>query len=193
MRSPPASAIHRSFVSFSVRSTPARDPDRPLGARQLRLCEAALPKLLGEADKKSFGAADVAETIRLFVLNHIADELRATLAEPGQRLVDVVHSEHDAQVAERVHRGVPVVGDDGRGEESRKLEPTVAVWGDQHGDLDALGPQSGDAPGPVAFDRGSAFEFQAKLGEEGNGGIEGFYHDAYVVHPLKSHSISASS
>src|SRR3954471_24841560 len=95
-----------------------------------------LPKLLGEADKNSFGAADVAETIRLFVLNHIADELRPTLAEPGKRLVDVVHSEHDTQVAEGVHRGIPVIGDDWRSEESRKLEPTVAVWGDEHGDLD---------------------------------------------------------
>ena len=59
-----------------------------------------------------------------------------------------------------------MIGDDGRREESRKLEPTVAVGGDQHGDLDALGPQPGDAPGPLSFDHGSPFEFQAKLGEE---------------------------
>ena|SRR5687768_9633532 len=71
-----------------------------------------------------------AEPIHLFVLNHFADELRATPAEPGERLVDVVHS-----------------------------------------------------------DRGSAFELQAKLDEECDGGIEGFYHDADVVHPLESHAI----
>ena len=59
-----------------------------------------------------------------------------------------------------------MIGDDGRGEESRKLEPTVAVWSDQHRDLDALGPQPSDAPGPLSFDRGSPFELQAKLGEE---------------------------
>ena len=49
-----------------------------------------------QSDEKSFGAADVAEPIRLFVLNHFADELRATLAKPGERLVDVVHGEHHA-------------------------------------------------------------------------------------------------
>jgi hypothetical protein len=53
-------------------------------------------ELLGEPDEKSFGAADVAEPVRLFVLNYVADELRASLTEPGERLVDVVHSEHDA-------------------------------------------------------------------------------------------------
>src|SRR5262249_15698839 len=118
-----------------------------------------------------------------------ADELRAALAEPGKRVVDVVHSEHDAQVAQCVHRGVPVIGDCGWREESRKLEPTVAVRGDQHGDLDALGPQSGDTPGPLAFDHGSAFEAQPELGEKRDRGIEGFYYDAHVVHPLESHII----
>jgi hypothetical protein len=56
----------------------------------------ALAELLGEPDEKSFGAADVAEPIRVFVLDYFADELRAALAEPGERLVDVVHGEHDA-------------------------------------------------------------------------------------------------
>src|SRR5678815_4883798 len=83
-------------------------------ARQLRLGGVTGAKLLGEPDEKSFGASDVAEPIRLFVLNHFADELRATPAEPDERLVDVVHSEHDA-------------------------------------------------PGPLSFDGGSPFEFQAKL------------------------------
>src|SRR5256714_644778 len=67
-------------------------------------------ELFGEPDEKSFGSADVAEPIRVFVLDHFADELRAALAEPGERIVDVLHGEHDAQVAERVHRGVPVIG-----------------------------------------------------------------------------------
>ncbi len=162
---------------------------RSFAARQLRLCAAFFPELLGEPDKKSFGTADVAETIRLFVLNHIADELRATLAESGKRVVDVVHREHDAQVAERVHRGVPVIGDDGRGEESRKLEPAMAVRGDEHGDLDVLIPQPGDAPSPLSLDGGSPFEFQAELDEEGYDGIEGFDDDADVVHPLDSHIV----
>jgi hypothetical protein len=52
---------------------------------------------LGESYEKSFGSADVAEPIRVFVLHYFAaDELRAVLNEPGERLIDVVHGEHDA-------------------------------------------------------------------------------------------------
>jgi hypothetical protein len=51
---------------------------------------------LGQPDEKSFGATDIAKSIRVLVLNHFTDELRAVFAEPDERLVDVVHSEHDA-------------------------------------------------------------------------------------------------
>jgi hypothetical protein len=80
------------------------------------------------------------------------------------------HGEHDAQVAERIHRCGPVISNDRWCKESRKLEPTVAVWNDQHGDLDALVFQSGDAPGPLSFDHGATFELDAEFGEECNGG-----------------------
>ncbi len=86
-----------------------------------------------------------------------------------------------------------MIGDDGRGEESRKLEPTVAVRGDQHGDLYVLVPQPGDAPGPLSFDRGSPFELEAELDEEWDNGVERFYHDADVVHPLHRHTLSFRS
>jgi hypothetical protein len=79
---------------------PMRVSQRPFACRKasalLRLYGTLYPELLGEPDEKSFGSADVAEPIRVLVLNHFADELRATLAEPGERLVDVVHGEHDA-------------------------------------------------------------------------------------------------
>jgi hypothetical protein len=39
-----------------------------------------------------------AEPIRIFILDYFAYELRAALAEPFKRLVDVVHGEH-AEVA----------------------------------------------------------------------------------------------
>src|SRR2546429_8387434 len=69
-------------------------------------------EFLGEADEKSFGPADVAEPIRVFVLDHFAaDELRAVVTKPGERVVDVVHGKPDAEVAESVHRGIPVIGD----------------------------------------------------------------------------------
>jgi hypothetical protein len=51
---------------------------------------------LGEPDEKSFGSAYVAEPIRVSILDHFAaDKLRAVLAEPDQRIVDVVHSERE--------------------------------------------------------------------------------------------------
>ena len=56
-------------------------------------------EFLGESDEKPFRPADVAEPIRLFILDYFAYELRAVLAEPFKRLVDVVHGEHDAEVA----------------------------------------------------------------------------------------------
>src|SRR5262245_2501096 len=73
-----------------------------------------LPELLGEPQEDPFGTADVAEPIRVLILDHFADDRRAAFAEPGERVVDVLHGEHDAQVTESVHRGVAVIGGHGR-------------------------------------------------------------------------------
>jgi hypothetical protein len=56
-------------------------------------------EFLGESDEKHFRPTDVAEPIRIFILDYFAYELRAARAEPSKRLVDVVHGEHDAEVA----------------------------------------------------------------------------------------------
>jgi hypothetical protein len=136
-------------------------PERPL-----RHGAAALADRLGQSDEKSFGSPDVAEPIHVLVLNHFADKLRAVLAEPGERIVDVVHGEHDTQVAQSVHRGVPVIGDHGRREKSRELEPAVAIRRAHHGDLYALVAQSSDTPRPGSFDRCLTFEFEAELAKE---------------------------
>src|SRR5687767_11535653 len=96
-----------------------------------------MPKLLGKPDENSFWAPDVAEPIRVFVLDHFADELRAAFAHPGERIVDVLDGEHDAQVAECVYRGVAMIGDHRRRNESRHLQPAVTVWRAHHGSLDA--------------------------------------------------------
>ena len=55
-----------------------------------------LLELLGEPDENSFGTPDVAEPIHVSILDHFADELRAAFAEPDERIVDVLHGEHDA-------------------------------------------------------------------------------------------------
>src|SRR5215218_8948954 len=145
-------------------------------------------EFLGEPDEKALGPADVAEPIRVFVLDHFAaDELRAVLSEPGERLVDVVHSEHDAQVAEGVHRGVPVIGDHARREKARELEPAVAVRRAHHGGLDALVAQSSDAPCPRSFHHGSPFELEAELAKELDRRVQVLDDDADVVHPFECH------
>ena len=66
-------------------------------ARAMLLSSSA--EFLGESDEKPFRPADVAEPIRVFILDYFAYELRAAFAEPFKRLVDVVHGEHDAEVA----------------------------------------------------------------------------------------------
>jgi hypothetical protein len=62
----------------------------------------------------------------------------------------------------------------------------VAVRRAHHGDHDAHVAQSSDALCPVSFDRGSPFELEAELGEKRDSGIEGFHHDADVVHPFEA-------
>ncbi|HXJ39591.1 MAG TPA: hypothetical protein VNH18_09945 [Bryobacteraceae bacterium] len=74
---------------------------------------------LGESHEKPFMPADVAEPIRVFILDYVAYELRAALAEPFKCLVDVVHSEHDAEAAERVHGVAAVIRDSWRCEKAR--------------------------------------------------------------------------
>src|SRR5262245_6739020 len=145
------------------------------------------PELLGEPDENAFGTTDVAEPVDVFVIDDFIDHRRTELAEPGKRVIDVLDGEHDAEIPQRVDGGCAVVGRDGGGVEARELEAAVAVGGTHHGDLDALAAHSGDAAGPFAFDRHAAFEGQAQLGEERDGGVEVLNHDADVVHALHGH------
>src|SRR2546423_14364370 len=149
-----------------------------------------LPELLGEPDENPFGTPDVAEPIHVLILGHFADELRAAFAEPGERIVDVLHGEHDAQVAESVYGRAAVIGDHRRREETGHLQPAVTVRRAHHGDLDTHVAQSSDAICPVSFDWGAPLELETKFGEEGNGGINVFHHDAHVVHTLDRHDAS---
>jgi hypothetical protein len=56
-------------------------------------------EFLGEFDEKPSRPADVAEPIRVFILDDFAYKLRAARVEPFERIADVVHGEHDAEVA----------------------------------------------------------------------------------------------
>jgi hypothetical protein len=59
-----------------------------------------------QPDQNALGASDVTEAIHVFVLDDFVDELRVVLAEPGERIVEIVHGEHDAKIAECVHPSV---------------------------------------------------------------------------------------
>ena len=144
-------------------------------------------ELLGEPDEKSFGPPDVAKPIHVFVLDDFTDELRTAFAEPGERIVNVVHGEHDAEAAQSIHWGVPVICDDRRIEVPRDLEPAVAVRRAHHGDLDALVAQSSDTPHPFSFNYGSPFELEAKLAKKLNRRCGVVDDNPNVIHPSKRH------
>src|SRR6266581_6707853 len=152
-----------------------------------------LIELLGEPDENSFRTPDVAKPIHVFILDHLANELRAAFAESGERIVDVLHGEHDAQVAESVHWGAAVIGDHRWRDETGHLEPAVTVRRTHQGNLDAHVAQSSDAICPISFDWGTPLELETKFGEELNGGVDVFYHDADVVHTLDRHDVSLAS
>src|SRR5262245_24906673 len=147
------------------------------------------PELLGEPDENAFGTTDVAEPVDVFVIDDFIAHRRTQLAEPGERVIDVLDGEHDAQIPQRVDGGCAVIGRDGGGVEARELEAAVAVGGAHHGDLDALAAQSGDAAGPFTFDGHPAFEGKAEFGEERDSGMDVFHHDSDVVHTLDGHDV----
>jgi hypothetical protein len=121
------------------------------------------------------------------VLDHVADEPRAVLTQPVQRVVEVVDGKHDTQVAERVHRRVPVIRHDRRREKPGELEAAVAVRRPHHGDLDALIAEARHASGPRSFDRRPPFELEAKLAKEVDRRGEVLDDDPDVVHPCERH------
>src|SRR5947209_12484182 len=118
------------------------------------------PELLGKSDEEPFRTADVAEQISIFIPDYFAYELRAALAESFKRLVDVVHGEHDAEIAKSVHWGISVICDGRRCKEARELEPATPVRRSHHGNLDALIAQSSNTSGPFSFDHGTPFELE---------------------------------
>ena len=56
----------------------------------------ASAKFLSEPNENSFGPPDVAQPVCGFVLHHFTYELRAMLTKPGEGIVEILYSEHDA-------------------------------------------------------------------------------------------------
>src|SRR5690606_19731501 len=123
-------------------------------------------EFLGQPNEKPTGATDVAEPICILISNDFADKLRAAFSEPIERLVEIVHGKHDAQIAQGVDGCVAMIRHDGRPDEAGKLQPAVAVGRTHHGNLDALVAEPGDASGPLSLDHPSSFELEAELAKE---------------------------
>jgi len=147
-------------------------------------------KFLGESNQKPFGPPDVAEPVHVFVPDHLVDELRAVRAEPVERVVEVIHREHYAQVAKRVDRSGPVIRDHRRSEESRELKPAMAVRRPHHGDLDTLLAESGNPARPLPLRHRLTFELQAEGAKERNRRRDVLDDDADIVQPLNRHPAS---
>ena len=79
-----------------AKTWPSRTSKSP--GRTCHVCSSRslLSEFLREPDENSFGTPDVAEPIRVFVLDYFADELRAAFYETGERIVNVFDGKHDA-------------------------------------------------------------------------------------------------
>src|SRR5688572_31093485 len=62
------------------------------------------PELLGQSDDDALRTTHEAEPVDVLVLRNLADEFGTVVAQPGNDVVDVVESEHDAAYAQRVRR-----------------------------------------------------------------------------------------
>ena len=95
-----------------------------------------LAELLGEPDDEALGTTDVSEPVRALVL-HFANDLSPVSAHVRDDRVDVIDGEHDAAVAQGVHRrgdGAPMallelvdrpptVGDGDKKKDKKAAEP----------------------------------------------------------------------
>src|SRR5438309_1147452 len=144
--------------------------------------------LFGQGDDDARGAAEVAEPEDALVLRHLAEEFGAVGAQPGDGVMDVVDSEHDAMQAQRVGRRVLRLGADRRGGVvPGQLQLAVAVRGPHHRDVAPDAVESDGAVRPKAFDLPLAFKLHAELGEERDSRVQVVDDDGDVVHPLNGH------
>src|SRR5207248_9684803 len=86
-------------------------------------------------------------------------------------------------------RVVRLGADRGRGVELRQLEPTVAIRGPHHHDVDADVVETDDAVDPPSLDGHPAVQLHAKFGKERESCLEVVHNEADVVHPLDRHGL----
>jgi hypothetical protein len=110
-----------------------------------------LTQFFGQSNQQALGATNVAQSIRVFVLNYLTDELCSMLLETGEGFINIFHGEHNAQVAQRIYWGISMIGNDWRSEKSRDFKPTMAVGSSHHGDLDPLIAQPSNTSRPFGI------------------------------------------
>src|SRR4051794_12232241 len=102
---------------------------------------------------------------------------------PGSDLkgfVDVIDGEGDAMHADLIGSGGRRL--DGSGVDVlEELDPSVAVWRLEHGDVGVVPVKSDGGVGPLATDRVPAEDGQTEVGEEGDGLFEIADGDADVL------------
>jgi hypothetical protein len=146
-----------------------------------------LADLLRQLDDDPLRAADVAEPIDVFVVLHLANELRATGTQASDDGVDVVDCECEMADARGVRRRVPGRR---RGPTGRETSPARTVRGRPGSRPSRTPPGRPRAPprGPPNRPRPAPrLHLESELDEELSRGCEVVNHDADVLHPLDRH------
>src|SRR5215208_993513 len=89
------SALPSCAYTSCDRRVGQRSGMRPEGLSR-RERSTGLVELLGQPDEDPLRASDVTEPILILVLRQFTNQLGSVRAEPGERIVDVLHGEHDA-------------------------------------------------------------------------------------------------
>src|SRR5690606_29209176 len=127
----------------------------------------ASPELLGKRDDEALRAADVAEPVRVLVLDDLAHELSAMGEQAREDVLDVVDGEHDATYAQRVHgRVLRLRPDRRRRVELVQLDPAVAVRGPHHRDLASDVFESDSTVHPRPFEWHLSLQLHTELEKE---------------------------
>ena len=123
-RASAASSLRASCEAANWRTHTSSSPSSSSSHRAIRSCSSA-------GRPESFAIA--ASSARVMPSGIQVAARPAAFAESGERIVDILHRGHDAQVAESVDRGAAVIGDHRWREESRQFEPAVTVRHTHHG------------------------------------------------------------
>ncbi len=145
-------------------------------------------KFLGQRDDDTRGASQVAESVLVLVLRHLADEFGAVGAQASGSIVDAFNCKHDAPEAQRVRRCYRRFDlDQFWIAKLRQLKLSLPVWSPHHNDVDLDIFEPVNAIHPRARDWHLAFFRHAERGEKSDRGRKILDDHADVVQSLNRH------